>query len=89
MKVNATLYTLDLEQAVEGFRKVFLGGGSNIVLNTQEDYHTKKFEYHSLSFDLPHDSEALGWLDDNNSFLEDSNDLHRTSEVRLVTRVVF
>jgi hypothetical protein len=67
MKVNATLYTLDLEQAIEGFRKVF---------------------YHSLSFDLPHDSEALGWLDDNNSFLEDSNDLHRTSEVRLVTRVV-
>ena len=75
MKVNVTVFTLSLQAALEGFRKVADENGYGINMHSQEDYQTKKFEYYCLSFDAPHDSEALAWLHNSEDFKEDTDDL--------------
>ena len=63
MKVNAHVYTKDIEAALNAFKQALENGATDISLHSSEDYETKKFQYLSLMFETDHSDAILDDLD--------------------------
>ena len=74
MIVSVDVYTKDLDAAPAAFKLAIESGATNVRLNSNEDYDTKKFENVNLMFEADHTSVAISKLDDG-PFVKDSSDL--------------
>lgn len=74
MIVSVDVYTKDVDSALAAFKLAVESGATNVRLNSNEDYDTKKFENLNLMFDADHTSAAISKLDEG-PFVKDSSDL--------------
>ena len=64
MKVYVDVYTKDVDAALGAFKFALESGATEIRLNSNEDYQTKKLENLNLMFNADHSSSAISRLDD-------------------------
>lgn len=64
MIVRVDVYTKDLDAALAAFKLAIESGATDVRLNSQEDYDTKKLESLNLMFEADHTSAAISKLDE-------------------------
>ena len=63
MKVSVDVYTKHIEAAQDAFKQALENGGTEIRLNSSEDYETKMFQYLNLMLETDHSAAILDDLD--------------------------
>ena len=74
MKVSVDVYTKDIKAGTEAFQAALAAGATDVRLQSNEDWETKKFEHLNLMFEVDHSNAVMNILDAG-PFVKDSSDL--------------